>query len=105
LDWTGGTLLAMLETRTPIATPYVFDFYFYHHVSNPYIQSLRMDFVHQLATASPRYIVEVTSIDKPWVSGEDTTREFPELRAFLKEHYSITIQKDDYTIYERDGIQ
>ncbi len=105
LDWTGGTLLAMLETRTPIATSYVFDFYFYHHVSNPYIQSLRVDFIHQLQSASPRYIVEVTAIDKPWVSGEDTTREFPELRAFLNEYYSVTIQKDDYTIYERDGIQ
>jgi len=27
LDWTGGALLAMLETCTRIATPYVFDFY------------------------------------------------------------------------------
>ncbi|MBI5822417.1 MAG: hypothetical protein HZB18_00160 [Chloroflexi bacterium] len=105
LDWTGGTLLAMLETRAPIATPYVFDFYFYHHISNPYIQSLRVDFIHELQTSSPRYIVEVTAIDKPWVSGEDTTREFPELRAFLNEYYSVTIQKDDYIIYELDGIQ
>lgn len=103
LDWTGGTLLAMLETRAPIATPYVFDFYFYHHVSDPYIQSLRIDFVHQLQSASPRYIVEVTSIDKPWVSGGDTTRDFPELRAFLNEYYSVTIQKDDYIIYEIDN--
>lgn len=101
LDWTGGALLAMLETRAPIATPYVFDFYFYHHVSNPYIQSLRVDFMRELQSASPRYIVEVTAIDKPWVSGEDTTREFPELRAFLSEHYSVTIQKEDYVIYER----
>lgn len=102
LDWTGGTLLAMLETRTPIATPYVFDFYFYHHVSNPYIQSLRADFIHQLQSASPRYIVEVTAIDKPWVSGEDTTREFPELRAFLNENYSVTMDRSDYIIYELD---
>jgi len=102
LDWTGGTLLAMLETRTPIATPYVFDFYFYHHVSNPYIQSLRVDFMHQLQSASPRYIVEVIAIDKPWVSGEDTTREFPELRAFLNENYSVTMDRNDYIIYELD---
>ncbi len=102
LDWTGGTLLAMLETRTPIATPYVFDFYFYHHVSNPYIQSLRVDFMNQLQTASPRYIVEVTAIDKPWVSGEDTTRDFPELRAFLNENYSVTMDRNDYIIYELD---
>jgi len=105
LDWTGGTLLAMLETRAPIATDYVFDFYFYHHISNPYIQSIRADFMTQLQASSPRFILEVTAIDKPWVSGEDTSRDFPELRAFLDEHYSITIQKDDYIIYELTNNQ
>ncbi len=101
LDWTGGTLLAMLETRAHIATSYIFDFYFYHHVSEPYIQSLRADFMSDLKVANPRFIIEVTAIDKPWVSGEDTSRKFPELRTFLNENYSITIQKDDYVIYER----
>jgi len=102
LDWTGGTLLAMLETHSRIATPYVFDFYFYHHVSTPYIQGLRADFMNNLQTANPRFIVEVTAIDKPWITGLDTSREFPELRAYLNENYSIAIQKDDYTIYEFD---
>jgi len=101
LDWTGGTLLAMLETRALIATDYVFDFYFYHHISNPYIQNLRNDFMNQLAESRPRFIIEVTSADKPWVGGDDTTRtKFPELQNFLDENYSITIQKDDYIIYE-----
>ncbi len=104
LDWTGGTLLAMLETRAPLATNYVFDFYFYHHVSNPYIRSLRNDFMNQLREAEPRFVVEVTAIDKPWVSGEDTSRDFPELHAFLNERYSITMEKEDYVIYElNDG--
>lgn len=103
LDWTGGSLLAMLETHAPIATAYVFDFYFYHHVSNPYIQSLRSDFVNQLSESSPRFIVEVTAIDKPWVSGEDTSRDFPELRAFLSENYSVTMEREDYKIYELDN--
>lgn len=101
LDWTGGTLLAMLETRAPIATSYVFDFYFYHHVSDPYIQSLRADFMNQLQESKPQFIIEVISIDKPWVSGEDTSRDFPELRAFLNEYYSVTMKKEDYIIYER----
>ena len=100
LDWTGGSLLAMLETRAPIATSYVFDFYFYHHVSNLYIQSLRADFMTQLQDSKPRYIIEVTAIDKPWVSGEDTSRDFPELHAFLNEYYSVTMEKEDYVIYE-----
>lgn len=103
LDWTGGTLLAMLQTRAPIATNYVFDFYFYHHISNPYIQNLRSDFMNQLIKSRPRFIIEVTSADKPWVGGDDTTRaKFPELQTFLDENYSITIQKDDYMIYELD---
>ncbi|MBX3036583.1 MAG: hypothetical protein KF758_06700 [Anaerolineales bacterium] len=103
LDWTGGTLLAMLETRALIATDYVFDFYFYHHISNPYIQNLRNDFMNQLQESMPRFIIEVTSADKPWVGGDDTTRtKFPELQNFLDENYSITIQKDDYIIYEID---
>ncbi|MFN8400554.1 MAG: hypothetical protein U0X74_11095 [Anaerolineales bacterium] len=100
LDWTGGSLLAMLENRAPIATSYVFDFYFYHHVSNPYIQSLRTDFMTQLQESKPRFIIEVTAIDKPWVSGEDTTRDFPELRAFLTENYSVTMEREDFYIYE-----
>jgi len=100
LDWTGGTLLAMLETLAHIATPYIFDFYFYHHVSTPYIQSLRADFMNDLKAANPRFIVEVTAMDKPWVAGEDTSREFSELREFLNENYSVTIQRDDYIIYE-----
>jgi hypothetical protein len=105
LDWTGGTLLAMLETRAHIATPYIFDFYFYHHVSNPYIQSLRTDFMNSLQIASPRFIIEVTAIDKPWISGADTSREFPELRTFLTGNYSVTIHKDDYIIYEINNGQ
>ncbi|NWF65730.1 MAG: hypothetical protein HXY38_15665 [Chloroflexi bacterium] len=101
LDWTGGSLLAMLENRAPIATSYVFDFYFYHHVSNPYIQSLRADFMTQLQESKPRFIIEVTAIDKPWVSGEDTSRDFPELREFLSQNYSVTMEREDYIIYER----
>jgi len=93
-------LLAMLESRSRIATPYVFDFYFYHHVSHPYIQSLRADFMTDLQSANPRFIVEVTAEDKPWVSGADSSRSFPGLRLYLNENYSVTIQKDGYVIYE-----
>lgn len=101
LDWTGGSLLAMLENRAPIATAYVFDFYFYHHISNPYIQSLRTDFMKQLQDSEPRFIIEVTAIDKPWVSGEGTSRDFSELREFLAKNYSVTMEREDYIIYER----
>jgi len=56
----------------------------------------------ELRQSRPRFIVQVIAIDKPWVSGPDTSRElFPELHAFLEQNYSVTIQRDDYVIYER----
>lgn len=100
LDWTGGTLLAMLETRSTLATKYVFDFYFYHHVSTPYVQSLRADFMHEMKQAMPDFIVEVTAIDKPWITGPDTSRDFPELRAFLLQNYDVVVERKDYLIYQ-----
>lgn len=100
LDWTGGALAAMLATRTHLATPYVFDFYFYHHISTPYIQSIRADFMTRLQESRPRFMIEVTSIDKPWVSGPDTSRDFPELRKFIAENYALVVSKADYSIYE-----
>lgn len=101
LDWTGGALHAMLLARAPLATPFVFDFYFYHHVSQPYIQLLRARFLEALQTNPPRFIIEVTSEDKPWVSGIDTTRQFPALREFIREKYQVIREEKDYLIYER----
>ncbi len=101
LDWTGGSLQAMLATRARLATSFVFDFYFYHHVTDPYIRDLRDRFFEELQTASPKYIVEVTAMDKPWVAGPDTSREFPELRAFLADNYVVDVHRDDYNIYKK----
>jgi hypothetical protein len=55
----------------------------------------------QMQEKNPRFIVEVTAIDKPWISGEDTSREFPELRKLLNNDYLIAVEKDDYLIYKR----
>jgi len=101
LDWTGGTLQAMLISRASLATPFVFDFYFYHHVSHPYIQALRSRFLQALQSSPPRFIIEITSADKPWVAGLDTSHDFPALRTFLQENYRLVQQKEDYVIYER----
>lgn len=101
LDWTrGGAVHAMLMTGARIATPFVYDFHFYHHISSPTIQALRRRFMQSLAAAPPRFIVDVQANNKPWVSGTDTTREFPELRRFLSERYAPAFKGDGFTIYE-----
>jgi len=86
LDWTGGAVDAMWRARAPLATRFMADFYFYHHISTPYIQSLRRQFIAELARARPRVVIEILTA-KPWVSGHDTTREFPELQRWLDTNY------------------
>jgi hypothetical protein len=100
LDWTGGAIHAMLISGARIATPFIYDFHFYHHISNPYIQTLRHKFIAALEESSPRFIIQITSLDKPWVSGADTTREFAELESVIDEEYRIVSKGNGYTIYE-----
>jgi hypothetical protein len=100
LDWTGGAVHAMLIARAPIATPFVYDFYFYHHVSNPFIQRLRARFMAAMRAAPPRFVIQIET-QKPWPGGADTTREFPELQALLATDYTVASRGDGYQILER----
>ena len=40
LDWTGGVVHAMLLSRVEIATPFIYDFHFYHHTFKHYASDL-----------------------------------------------------------------
>ncbi len=101
LDWTGGVVHAMLLSRVEIATPFIYDFHFYHHISNPYIQTLRKRFMQKLKEAAPRYVIEIVHRYKPWVSGLDTTRNFKKLGRLLNADYLVRIKGNGYVIYER----
>ncbi|NLI77723.1 MAG: hypothetical protein GX442_14975 [Candidatus Riflebacteria bacterium] len=100
LDWTGGALHAMLLARAPIATPFLYDYHFYHHLGNPFVEELRARFLARLREARPAYILEVY-LDKPWITGPGSTLEFPALRAWLREQYGIAQRGDGYVIYQR----
>ncbi len=101
LDWTGGGVVqAMLIARAQVATRFVNDFHFYHHLSSPYMQGLRKEFITELKAAPPRYIISYTAEDKPWVRGEDTTREFNNLVKFIAKNYRLVLDQDGVTIYE-----
>lgn len=99
LDWTGGAIHGLLQAEARLATPFFYDFYFYHHISSPVIQGMRRAFLQDLAAAPPRFIVEVTQKRRP--TGADTTTEFPELRAFMAAHYRLAAGGEGYVIYER----
>lgn len=104
LDWTGGTLHAMLLTEAKPATRFIQDFHFYHHISTPLIQRYRDSFINELRDAPPRFMVAVYT-RKPWVSGIDTTRAFPDLRQLLDEQYALAHEGDGYYIFERTDEQ
>jgi hypothetical protein len=100
LDWTGGAVQAMLISNARLATPYVYDFYFYHNVSSPYIQTQRERFIESMEQSHPRFIVQVDFDVRPMVSGNDTTYEFKELNKLLDRDYSVADQGKGFKIYE-----
>jgi hypothetical protein len=100
LDWTGGAVHAMLLARAQPATPFLYDFVLYHHVSEPYIQRQRQRFITALDAANPRFVLQVYR-DKPFVTGPGTTVSFPELDRRLASGYAVVLQGDGIRILER----
>ncbi len=98
LDWTGGAVHAMLISRAKIATPFIYDFHFYHHISKPYTQYLRRKFIESLMSVKPRFIIQILD-KKPWPHGYDTSREFRELSQFLQRYYIPSVNGRGYNIY------
>ena len=103
LDVTGGAIHAMLDARIALATPFVYDYHFYHHIDEPYIAQLRGRFLRAFSEAQPRFVIEITAPSKPYVSGLNTSREFPELENLLATQYQIMQRGDGYQIYQRLG--
>jgi hypothetical protein len=99
LDWTGGSIHAMLLAKAKLSTRFMYEYHFYHHVSLPYIQELRKSFINQLYQKIPRFIIEIHTIN-PRVSGVDSSQEFPELRNFINNNYLVALKGDGYLIYE-----
>jgi len=101
LDWTSGAAHALLLAKADLATSFVSDQQFYHHIESPYIVGLRKRFIRELQGAQPRYVVQMTCEDKPWPAGPTTTRKFPELSSFLDTQYNQVLVRDDFVIWER----
>ena len=101
LDWTGGAMHAMLLSHAKLATRFIYDVQFYQNINDPYIQGLRSEFITAINKTNPRYFVEVTAPDKPYVSGPNTTRDFPELQEILKTRYQTVMWDREFVIYER----
>jgi hypothetical protein len=100
LDWTGGAVQGMLLAEAELATRFMYDFHFYHHIDSPYIAALRTEFLGQIRSAPPRFVIEIIR-DKPWVRGANTARSFPDLSQVLKEKYWVGDKDPYFIIYVR----
>jgi hypothetical protein len=100
IEGAGGALQAMLMTEVRLATPFYYDTCFYHHITSPYIQGLRRQFIESLSATAPRFVVWIDQ-DVPWFFGEDTWCDFPELRFLLDTRYRVVFRGRHYEIYER----
>jgi len=99
LDWTGGAVHAMLIARAPLATPFIYDFHFNHHVSTDYVQGLRARMLDEMTKDPPRYVIQVETM-RPWVTGEDTDRRFVELDRLLAARYHKASAGFGYRVLE-----
>jgi len=102
LDWIGGAVHAMLISEAVLATPYIYDVHFYHHISEPYIREIRWRFLQQLMKEMPRFIIDINGEPMPW--GRDTTTEFPELQYFMDENYVVVYKDIGFKIFERKNM-
>lgn len=100
LDTSGGAIDAMLKARVPLATRFVYDFQFYHHVHLPFIQELRKEFLEELELTKPDFIIEIRT-RRATPSGPRTTPFFPELRAFLREYRTSEMVAPGVSVYRR----
>jgi hypothetical protein len=100
LDWTGGALHAMLLAEARLATPFIYDFHFCHHVSTEYVRALRERFVSALEADPPRFIIRTETM-RPYVSGEDTERTFRAVDDFVSRNYTTAHAGFGYRVYER----
>lgn len=102
IDWTKGAISAMLHTQTPLATRFLYDYHFRHHISRPEIQSIRAEFMASLSEAYPEMILEVPT--RPRAKGHDISYDWPELDQFIRENYKVMETQEHHVVYLKNGL-
>lgn len=99
IDWgTTGSLKGMLAARARIATPFLADAQFYHHISSPYTQKLRRQFMALLNANPPTFFISITK--RPIPTGPDTTTQFRAFEKFLRDNYALAYQTPELSILQ-----
>lgn len=99
LDWIRGAVGGMLYAKKAVATRYITTFQFHLNVSNPYIKNMRKDFISSLQESMPTILIDV--YERPVPFGIDTSKDFPELEAFIQQNYTKEYSGSGFDIYRK----
>lgn len=101
-DTTGGAIDALLRAEVPLATPFLYDFYFFHDVDDPEIQGLRREFIEHFDAARPRFLVVMK---RSWGVRDDygDLDSFPKLASRIARDYRIVWESPDARLYQRNA--
>lgn len=102
LDWTSGALHAMMLTRNQLATQFMYNFHFAHHVSHPVIKGLRAELMTELSANPPEGLL--VGLKPARVHGLDVSYEFPELDAFRDAHYLLVEEDENFQLFRRRDL-
>jgi hypothetical protein len=104
LDTTEGGIHALLRLRARQPSRFLYDFHFYHDVSDPYVRGLRTELMAALRRRRPAAVVLFTP---GWPSGGyERVAGFPELDAWLRDGYQVSEEGDGFRLYvERAAVR
>lgn len=103
MDFLSGMVHGLYELELRQPTRFLFDLQFFHDIDQPYIQSLRLEFLKALREDPPAFFV-LSTLSWP-IPGYERLDAFPELAAWLSAYYRIETENDYYRIYRYEGMQ
>jgi hypothetical protein len=99
LDTSQGGIHALLRLGLRQPTRYLYDFHFFHDVTDPRIGRLRREFAEGLDAHPPAAIVVFRDT---WLRpGYERIAEFPRFAALLARRYALSVDGGEYRIYAK----
>ena len=104
MDVTEGGLHVLYFLNQRQATSYIYDFLFLNATNQIYVRNLQTDFIIQLHSIRPEWVVIFSNGWEQQEKGIARFRTFPEFITLLNNEYHPVIEREQYIIYERIRI-
>lgn len=98
IDWTEGSIQALLQSKRTLATSFLYDYMFYLDVGSAYTQQLRRRFIQEFDASRPVLVIEMKN--RVRVSGIGTNAIFQALEERIRNRYQKIVETNDYCVYK-----